>query len=105
MMANNGLSLRDFTPVDLDDFYEWESDKKVIEYMTWEMFWSKEKVKDFLVKVVIPHSWLKEIILNGKAIGHVMLMYSLGIHRWDGYTISQKYWKMGFTPKDVMQAI
>lgn len=54
MEAKNGLSLRAFTVADLDDFYEWASDEKVTEFMTWETFRSKEKARDFLVKVVIP---------------------------------------------------
>lgn len=108
MAAKNGLSLRAFTVADLDDFYEWASDEKVTEFMTWETFRSKEKARDFLVKVVIPHPWFKAISLNGKAIGHVMLKPGVGIHSCRaelGYAIARKYWKMGFATKAVIQAL
>eukprot|EP01018_Ginkgo_biloba_P024258 Gb_34735 [translate_table: standard] len=91
MVEKNGLSFRVFTMVNLDDFYEWESDEKVTEFVTWDMFSSKEKVKYFVVKVVIPHPLFKEISLNGKSIRHVRLKPRVGIHNCRvkiGYTIA-----------------
>jgi len=74
------VQLRNFCLSDLDDLYEWASDEEVTKFMTWEYFKSKEKLREFLVKVVIPHPWFKAICFKGKSNGHVMLKQGTGIH-------------------------
>jgi RimJ/RimL family protein N-acetyltransferase len=102
------IQLRNFCLADLDDLYEWASDEEVTKFMTWEAFKSKEKLREFLVKVVIPHPWFKAICFKGKPIGHVMLKQGTGIHNCRaemGYAIARKYWRMGFTTEAVTTAL
>lgn len=102
------IQLRNFCLADLDDLYERASDEEVTKFMTWETFKSKEKLREFLVKVVIPHPWFKAICVNGKPIGHVMLKQGTNIHGCRaemGYAIARKYWKMGFTTQAVTAAL
>ena len=102
------VQLRNFCLADLDDLYEWASDEEVTKFMTWEAFKSKEQLREYMVKVVIPHPWFKAVCLNGKPIGHVMLKQGTGIHSCRaemGYAIARKYWSRGFTTQAVKAAL
>jgi RimJ/RimL family protein N-acetyltransferase len=102
------VQLRNFCLADLDDLYEWASDEEVTKFMILETFKSKEKLREFLVKVVIPHQWFKAICFNGKPIGHVMLKQGTGIQSCRaemGYAIARKYWRMGFTTQAVITTL
>lgn len=114
MEANRGsfsvgqVQLRNFCPADLEDFYEWASDEEVTKFMTWEAFKSKETLREFLLKVVIPQPWFKAICFRGKPIGHVMLKQGTNIHNCRaemGYAIARRYWGMGFTTEAVTTAL
>jgi RimJ/RimL family protein N-acetyltransferase len=105
------ITLRPFRESDLEDFYGWASDDEVTRFMTWETFKSKEKAREFLKRVIIPHPWFRAICTTEdkpKVIGHVVMEQGSGIHicRAEvGYAISRKYWGNGFATKALTRAL
>jgi len=105
------ITLRPFRESDLEDFYAWASDDEVTRFMILETFTSKEKAREFLKKVIIPHPCFRAICTTGDkplVIGHVVVEQGSGIHRCRaevGYAIARKYWGQGFATKAVTRAL
>lgn len=107
-MAENVVSLRNFTLDDVDDFMEWATDPLVTELLTWEPYTSREDAVAYLTMVAIPHPWLKAICLDGKAIGSVDLRRGSGIHcclAEMGYCLARKHWGRGYATQAVKLAL
>ncbi|GLJ12428.1 hypothetical protein SUGI_0190780 [Cryptomeria japonica] len=106
--SSNSVQLRNFCVADLDEFYEWLSDEQVTKFTTWEAIESKERAREILTKVVIPHPWFRAICVNGRAVGHIVLKQGEGIHSCRaeiGYVISRNYWNRGLATQAVQSAL
>ncbi|MBI2602734.1 MAG: GNAT family N-acetyltransferase [Deltaproteobacteria bacterium] len=92
------IELRNFEERDLPDFYEWASDPDVTQFLMWDNYKNKESAREFLVRVAIPHPWLKAIVCDGKVVGSISLEPGKGSKQKVaevGYVIAKKYWSRG----------
>ncbi len=102
------LTLKTFTPADIDDFMEWATDDEVTKYMMWNSYTSRSEAESFFVNVVEKHPWFKAICLGKKVIGSITLDKGKGAHSCKaelGYVIARQYWGNGRATQAIKFAI
>ncbi|XP_059630143.1 uncharacterized protein LOC132273136 [Cornus florida] len=99
------ITLRLFKLSDIDDFMVWATDDEASRFCSWETFSSKESTMEYIVNVIIPHSWFRAICLNGRPIGSISVTpneSSKYMCRAEiGYVIGSKYWGKGIVTRAV----
>lgn len=98
------LKIRLFDMNDVDDLYEYCSDKEVTKYLPFETYSCKQQAidrinycKDIYINMTSPILWAIEYKENGKLIGGIDFI------EWDednkvgeiGYVLNKDYWNMG----------
>lgn len=101
------LTLRPFRLSDVDDFMLWAGDDRVMKFIRWTVFTSKERALAFIRDVCIPHPWRRSICLDGRCIGFV------SVYPWSGedlckadvgYAVAE-YWGRGIATKALRMAV
>eukprot|EP01018_Ginkgo_biloba_P016544 Gb_37132 [translate_table: standard] len=106
---SDGVTLRNFSERDVEDFLAWAGDSEVAKYTTWHPFLSRDKAQEFLRTVAIPHPWFKAICFHGKPVGHIKLEQSTDINglRYAriAYAVGRQYWSKGIATEAVREAV
>lgn len=103
-----GVTLKTFTALNIDDFMEWATDDEVTKSMMWNTYTSRNDADFFFTNVVETHPWFKAIWLNGKVIGSITLDKGKGPHGCKaelGYVVVRKYWGSGVATRAIQLAI
>lgn len=105
------IVLRKITPFDIDDIYEYASDKRVSEFLLWDPHKDKRYTKKFVEFIQKGYEKLKYftwgVEFDGKMIG------TCGFSAFDlsnnsaevGYVLSANYWNMGIATEATKRVI
>lgn len=98
------LILRKFTIDDIDDLYEWASDKEATKFMLWKTHENKEETKAILNDWIKHYegndfaNWCIELKETKEAIGSIGALNEVEENEEfisTGYIIKRKYWGRG----------
>ncbi len=110
-LRTDRLTLRRIMPSDLDDVYEYASDREVSRYLLWSPHRDSLYTRDYLLNLQILYSkgrfydW--GIIYNGKMIGTVGFS-SIDLNNNSaevGYVLNRKYWHFGIASEAVKRIL
>lgn len=108
-LESDRLLLRKVKASDLDDMFEYGSDNKVSEYVTWHTHINKEATKEFIDHVLGKYAkgevnnWAIVLKDNNKMIGTINFMNDYSKNEWVelGYVMNQNYWNKGIMTESV----
>ncbi|XP_047338921.1 uncharacterized N-acetyltransferase p20 [Impatiens glandulifera] len=102
------ITLRPFRLTDVDDFYLWASDDRVISPLRWTTVTSKDEAFNFIRDKCIPHRWRRSICLDDRSIGFVSVYQWSGDERCKadiGYAVATEQWGKGIASSAVKMAV
>lgn len=108
MAVHAKITLRNFYEDDVESFLEWAGDNNVASFSTWDTFVSKERARDFLKNVAMPHPWFKAVCLNEKPIGSIIIVKGKGVNSCRaelGFMTARRYWGKGYTAEALKVAL
>lgn len=102
------IRLRPFELADVDDFMLWAGDDRVMKFVRWSTFTSKEEALVFIRDVCIPHPWRRSICIDGRSVGFVSVYPWSGDDRCKadvGYAVAREHWGKGIATRALRMAI
>lgn len=113
VLETERLILRKLTLDDLEDMYEYGSDDRVSEYVSWNNHRSLSDTKSFLVHIIEQYEnrefifWGIELKENNKLIGTINFVSLNSKHKVGelGYILSRQYWGKGIMTEAVKEVI
>ncbi|MGX6971210.1 GNAT family N-acetyltransferase [Vagococcus bubulae] len=102
IMGTKRCFLRKITLLDVDDMYEYCSNKDVTKYTKFETHESKEETKEAIANIFIPDrltKWGIELKQTKKLIGTIDWLTINEDSATLGYALSKEYWGQGIMPE------
>lgn len=93
------LLLRLFTEADVEDVFEYASDPRVVEHLTWPVHKSIERTKKIVTESFINKAGVFAIVLKeeGKCLGAIDLRLDSDNRKVSfGYVLNRNYWNRGY---------
>lgn len=91
------LIIRPFKETDLEDIFEYASDKKVVHFFKWPAHKNIEETKTFFYKTIFNQPGLFAIETEKKCIGSVEININTTNHKASiGYVLNRNYWNQGY---------
>ncbi len=98
-LPSQRIKLRHFTLNDVADVFEYASDDRVTEYLTWPSYTNQEDILDVINQYYLskPGVWAIELLEEKKCIGAIDLrVFEEHEKGGFGYVLNRNYWDKGY---------
>ena len=104
-MKSDRLEYRSFKVEDVQDVFEYASDKQVTKHLTWPTHKTQEQTATVLERFYIPNPYCYAVVKDNKCIGSLNINLTEQKEAIFGIALNRSYWNQGYATEILKAAI